>query len=300
MMGEQAKNRLLIFIIAIFALEAILFSAGNFKLNQKINLENAQIEKIQSALTNIPVLAKAVSVYDITLNKKIYGLNDETAMPMASLAKTMTVLVSINKNNMNDIVTILPEAVSQAGDFGIFAYERWNTTDLAWFTLLVSANDGAYALALKTDDFLEKMNAKAKRLGLEHTAFLNPTGLDILDTKTGLPTMAGAFTSALDANLLASYAIRAYPKIFNITTMPEINLRSESGFYHKFKNTNTIVEKIPNIIFSKTGFTDLSGGNLTVIFKDKMNHLVAVTVLGSTFEGRFTDMKNIVNVLYGL
>ena len=80
--------------------------------------------------------------------------------------------------------------------------------------------------------------------------------------------------------------------------MPEINLKSESGFEHNFKNTNILIGKIPNLLFSKTGFTEIAGGNLVVIFKDKGGREIAVTLLGSTFDGRFADMEKIVNILY--
>jgi D-alanyl-D-alanine carboxypeptidase len=53
---------------------------------------------------------------------------------------------------------------------------------------------------------------------------------------------------------------------------------------------------MPNILFSKTGYTVLAGGNLTIIFKDKMKHDIAITVLGSTISGRFSDMEKLVNI----
>ena len=99
---------------------------------------------------------------------------------------------------------------------------------------------------------------------------------------------------------MALYALKAYPEIFNATVIPEINLTSESGFSHNFKNTNTIIEKIPNLLFSKTGFTDVAGGSLAIIFRDKKGDEIAVALLGSTFEERFSDMEKIVDVLYNL
>ncbi|MEK7104417.1 MAG: hypothetical protein AAB868_00065, partial [Patescibacteria group bacterium] len=57
---------------------------------------------------------------------------------------------------------------------------------------------------------------------------------------------------------------------------------------------------IPNILFSKTGLTPLAGGNLTVIYKNKYGHNIAITILGSTSEGRFSDIERIVNMLNDL
>ncbi len=281
-----------IFLLTIFALEAILFSVGDFKANEAIRVKEQEIQKIKSALSNTTLLAKGVSVYDATDNISIYSKNADEKMPLASLAKTMTIDVALNEKDQSDMVVISESAINQAGDYGLLANEKWKVGDLAKFTLVGSANDGAYALAEDVRNFLEKMNTKAKKIGMEHTVFLNPTGLDINgDT-------IGAYASAYDSNIMAVFALRDIPDIFSATTLPEINFKSESGFEHNIKNTNVILDKIPNLLFSKTGYTDLTGGNLTVIFRNKNGHEIAVTILGSTFLGRFEDMEKIVNTLY--
>jgi len=293
-MEELRKNRFFVLIIAIVALEAILFSTGNFKLNEEERLKREADTRINASLQNIEIEAKALSVYDITENKKIYGRNDAVAMPLASLAKTMTVIVTLNNHSENDVVLISKDALRQAGDYGLWIGEKWEVGDLAKFTLLASANDGAYALAGNDNSFLEKMNDKAQRIGMDNTLFLNFTGLD-LDLG-----QAGAFASAEDANAMAVYGLRAYPEIFSTTAISEINLNSVSGFVHNFKNTNTIIRKIPSLLFSKTGYTEIAGGNLTVVFQDRKGHYLAVTILGSSFLGRFSDMERIVETLYNM
>jgi D-alanyl-D-alanine carboxypeptidase len=202
--------------------------------------------------------------------------------------------VALNNHFPNDVVAIPAEAIKQAGDYGLFVGEKWKVADLAKLTLISSANDGAYTLA--TPELLEKINAKSRKLGAFDTNFFNFTGLDIEKDKKTLE--AGAVASAYGVNLVAAYALLEYPEVFSVTTLPEINLTSESDFTHNFKNTNTVISKIPNLLFSKTGYTELAGGNLTVIFTDQRGKRLAVTVLGSTFDGRFTDMEQIVNILY--
>ena len=129
---------------------------------------------------------------------------------------------------------------------------------------------------------------------MENTLFFNFTGLDIDNG------FAGAYASAQDVNVMALYAFKAYPEIFGASVMPEINIKSESGVNHNIKNISNILDKIPNILFSKTGLTPLAGGNLTVIYKNKYKHIIAITVLGSTEEGRFYDVEKIVDTLYNL
>lgn len=289
------KNNFLILIFIILALEAILFSFGNNKLDLAfLNSEN-RLAEIQNLLANTPVEAKAFSVYDFTLSRKIYGKNDETEMPIASLAKIMTVATALNGKDEEDIVSISADAVNQLGDYGFFVHEKFKIKDLAKFILIGSANDGVYALAENSgnpENFLEKMNEKARKIGMKNSPFFNFTGLDIDDV------FAGAYASAEDVNLMSFYAFKAYPEIFGASVLPEIKIKSESDFEHNIKNTNLILEKIPNILFSKTGLTPLAGGNLTVIFQNKNKHIIAITVLGSTSEGRFADMEKIVHILY--
>ena len=67
------------------------------------------------------------------------------------------------------------------------------------------------------------------------------------------------------------------------------------GTLHTLQNTNQIIDVVPNPLLSKTGFTDLAGGNLVIVFDAGINHPVAIVVLGSTKEERFTDVRALVN-----
>ncbi len=292
-MTENDHN-VLFFIVAVLALEAILFSTGNNKLNIDFLTKEKKLAEIQNILSGLPVQAKAFSIYDVTDDRKIYGKDDEKEMPIASLAKIMTVLTALNGIHQDDIVSILSGALSQETDYGFFVHEKFKIKDLAKITLIGSSNDGAYALAENKEGFLQKMNDKAKKIGMEDTLFFNFTGLDIDEG------FAGTYASAQDVNIMAMYALKKYPEVFGASVLSEINVKSESGFEHKTKNTNIILDKISGILFSKTGYTPLAGGNLTVIYKNKYEHVIAITVLGSTLEGRFYDMEKIVDTLYNL
>ncbi len=305
-MNNNHNNALAFSLLTIFVV-AVLFFIGNNKSNELSRIQEEKDKQLEIALENIELLAKSVLVYDITDSKKIYGKNENEVLPIASLAKIMTVVEGLRGRDVNDVVEVSPEAVRQAGDFGIFAYEKWRVGDLAKFTLVVSANDGAYALSEQEDNFLGNINSKVRRLGAANTLFANPTGLDVYPASNASsianaggrekPIGAGVVASAEDVNTMAIYGLKAHPEIFSATTLPELNLVSESGFQHNFKNTNILVGKIPNLLFSKTGFTGKAGGSLVIIFKDKNSHDIAVTVLGSTFDGRFEDMEKIVDVL---
>lgn len=297
--NQHHRIILLFVILLIVALEAIFFFAEESKIKEQEKTKIEQSAAEQATLDQVPMLAKAVSVYDVDANTKIYGRNDDVALPIASLAKIMTVVVALNHHKPGDELIISSNAIKQSGDYGLLVGERWNIYDLAKLTLINSVNDGAYAIAIPIDvnpsnaeNFISEMNLKAKKIGATSTTFLNVTGLDFDDHTVG------AFASANDVNIMAMYAIRDYPEVFGATTMKEINLTSATGTHHRFLNTDLIIDKIPNILFSKTGYTDSAGGNLCIIFRTSGGRKIAVTLLGSTIDGRFVDMERIVNVLY--
>src|SRR3989344_795836 len=124
-MESTNKNYSPFFILIIIALEAILFSIGNNKSENKFIDEENKIKKIQAVFKNISVEAKAFSIYDQTLDRKIYGRNDETPMPIASLTKIMTAVVALNTKNMDEVITISFDALKQEGDFGLYVNEKF-------------------------------------------------------------------------------------------------------------------------------------------------------------------------------
>ncbi|MDQ3075653.1 MAG: hypothetical protein M3Q34_00805 [bacterium] len=292
------ESSLLVVLVMVAIFGYIFLNENKKRSNELERVHLEQIRKVTEVenetkreIENLDILATAISVYDVDLDKKIYGKNDTTVKPLASLAKTLTVLVALNTNSYNDI-TVTENALQEEGDYGLKESETWGVADLAKFTLVLSANDGASALSRNDRNFLNKMNIEAKYIGMKDARFLNVTGLDIDEE------LAGAYGSAVDANKMAIHALEKYPNIFKATILPELQLKSKSGFSYNIKNTNPSVEEIPNIEFSKTGFTDLAGGNLTIIFRNINGHKIAVTLLGSTFSGRFLDIEKIVHVLY--
>jgi D-alanyl-D-alanine carboxypeptidase len=289
-MSKQSNYNLLFFILFFISLEAIFFDINNYKINRKISLENYKLVQAEDILAKVKVEAKAVSVYNITQQKILYGKDNEVAMPLASLSKIMTIIVVLNTYSPDDTISVSQNAINQAGDYGLFANEKWKVGDLAKLTLIVSANDGAYALSENIPNFLQKISDKAKKIGTQETLFLSSTGLDLPSGK------ASAFASAQDVNLMSAFAYKDYPTIFSTTILPEIKIKSLSGFDHTVENTDTILADIPNLLFSKTGFTNIAGGNLCIIFKNEAEDDIAITVLGSTFSGRFSDMQKLVKV----
>ena len=111
--------------------------------------------KITMATSSIPVRifhapsleAKSAFILDAKTGEAIFEDNADTILPLASLTKLMTVLVASDKVASSTIITITEDDLQQEGDNGLLLNEKWRFDDLRDFTLLVSSNDGAEALA---------------------------------------------------------------------------------------------------------------------------------------------------------
>jgi D-alanyl-D-alanine carboxypeptidase len=68
---------------------------------------------------------------------------------------------------------------------------------------------------------------------------------------------------------------------------------------HIFPNTNEALEHLPGLIASKTGYTDLAGGNLAIVFDKGIGHHFVAVVLGSSRQGRFSDMRALMEAVRG-
>jgi D-alanyl-D-alanine carboxypeptidase (penicillin-binding protein 5/6) len=243
---------------------------------------------------NIRITGKAAVLYDVTERRFIYTKNADTQLPIASLTKLATILTAADKagTSTDKQIQITAANLREDGDTGLLANEHWSLSSLMNFTLVSSSNDGAAAIANAfgaEDSFVEAMNTKVRLLGLSQTYFLNPTGLDLSESTSG------GYSSAHDIALLLSYLISEKPELIEKTALSKISVTSESGITHTVSNTDKIIDIVPGIFASKTGFTDLAGGNLAVAFDAGPARPMIAVVLSSTESGRFTDTQTLMN-----
>lgn len=254
--------------------------------------------------STLSLRAKSAYVWDVSARQKLFALNSEARLPLASVTKIMTALVAAELLPPETKITISANDIRGEGDTGLNVGEVWQFEKLLQFTLVASSNDGASAIAatagarlnlatstsaaLNKKRFVQKMNEQAQSMGLTETSFSNETGLDLGSTESG------AYGSARDMAMLFDYVFRKYPAIFTPTASSVLDVRSESDILHHVVNTNQDVEGIAGIIGSKTGYTDLAGGNLVVVVDIGIDHPIVIAVLGSTREDRFTDVKQLI------
>lgn len=243
------------------------------------------------------VQASSYVVWDIQRGTVIAEKNSQVTLPLASVTKVMSALVARNVLPKNSEVTIRKEFLDEEGDSGLRTGEVFKLGDLLDLSLIVSSNDGARSIAsvagafmLGTKDytfgrseFIREMNIEAQKLGFTSLSFTNETGLDNSDGTTG------GKGNAQDIAKLFAYTLKRYPDLLEATHKNTDTVKSVQ-YIHDVENTNTILGEIPNIIASKTGFTNMAGGNLAIVFDAGFGRPIAIVVLGSTTEGRFSDV----------
>src|SRR3989344_4690120 len=132
------------------------------------------------------------------------------------------------------------------------------------------------------------MNEKAFELGMKQTMFFNPTGLDISRASPG------SFGSAKDVFVLLKYILEKNAGILSETKNKSFFAAPLNQDSREFLNTNLLLDSVPEIMFGKTGYTDLSGGNLALVLRIKKTDY-AVIILNSGFYSRFYDTEKIIS-----
>jgi serine-type D-Ala-D-Ala carboxypeptidase (penicillin-binding protein 5/6) len=171
-------------------------------------------------------------------------------VPIASLTKLMTVLVTLDRARWNDVVRVRSDAAAVGeSTVNLRAGERLTVGDLVKAALIQSANDAADALAdyISQGDqkaFVALMNEKAKQLGLQGTHFVRPDGLDV----------RGHYSTAHDVTVLAQVAMRD-PRIRSV-----VRLRTDTIAGHRRLHTwNDLLGVFRGLFGVKTGHTAAAG-----------------------------------------
>lgn len=239
----------------------------------------------------VTLLAKGVVVWDVVNRRELFAKNPDLPLPLASLTKVMTAIIAEESLNENRNLVIEEEYLTPEGDSKLVVGDSWQSKDLRDFTLLTSSNDGAFALAALNQKnqslFIKAMNEKAGEIGLLNSKFFNEHGLDRTVDR------GGAYGSARDMASLFEYALQKYPDLLEATRYERLEFKSDEAVYIG-ENTNTVINQIPGLLASKTGFTDLAGGNLVIAFDAGLNRPIIVSILGSTEAGRFSDTLQLV------
>lgn len=292
-MKKWVKNLLIFFFLATFA--------GILIFSQKY-IENYFFSFIAEPLLEIPEIKivkkekpkpeiEAKSVISLKMGKRekiLYEKNAEEILPIASLSKLMTALIALENYNLNEKIKISKKAVNQdlVPNYGnLNEGEIFSVEQLLKLMLVYSSNHAAYALAEKmgVENFVSKMNQKAKEIGMEKTEFFNPTGLR--DGNLNVST-------AKDLLKMTKYILKEKSEIFEMS--------KEKGIYDV---SNSIFDiKLPKekeMIGGKTGYLPAIGGCMIYVFRDENGVVYLNIILGTNkVEERVNQMQKLIDWIF--
>ena len=199
--------------------------------------------------TDVP--AQAAYLIEANSGRVLYAKNETARLPMASTTKIMTALLAVESGRLTETVTVPQEAVGTEGSsMYLRAGEQIPLSDLVYGLMLTSGNDAAVAIACfldgNTSAFAERMNARAKALGLSDTHFVTPNGLHDPDHYTTAKDLALLGAAALENPFFAEIARTQYR-------------RTEGTNPHTLKNKNRLLWEYEGGIGVKTGYTKAAG-----------------------------------------
>jgi serine-type D-Ala-D-Ala carboxypeptidase (penicillin-binding protein 5/6) len=201
--------------------------------------------------------ARSAILMDLNSGTILYSKSSLAIMAPASTTKIMTAVLTLEKLNLNTIVTVNPEATSKEGtSMDLRNKEKRTVRELLYGLMLESGNDAAAALAEAVsgteDNFTKLMNQKATLLGMKNTCFKNASGLPSI----------GHYTTAYDMAILTRYAMKN-PNFTAIVGTKEKKIPGAiPGKIRQLENHNKLLWRYPYAIGVKTGYTVNAGGCL--------------------------------------
>jgi D-alanyl-D-alanine carboxypeptidase (penicillin-binding protein 5/6) len=232
-----------------------------------------------------PVSARAFLVENPTTGEVLAQHSAWATVPIASITKLMTVLVTLDRAKWDDVVRVRSAAAAVGeSTVNLRPGERLTVGDLVKAALIQSANDAADALADHVGGgnraaFVELMNTKAKELGLERTHFATPDGLDT----------SGNYSTALDVTRLAQAAMQL-PEVRSV-----VKLRSGAiAGGRRLHTWNDLLGVFVGLFGVKTGHTT-GAGWCEVAAVRRHGVTLYTTVLGSpTRSQRNADLASLL------
>ena len=224
--------------------------------------------------------AQALVLMEASTGQVLYEKSAHVQRPCASITKVMTLLlvfeaIDAGTLHLDDVLTASAHAAGMGGsDIWLKEGEQMTVDDLIKACVVMSANDAAVVLAEAVagseDAFVERMNARAKELGMVDTHFVNTNGLPVADH----------YSSAYDIAVMSKklYAFEETHKWF--TTWQSTITVGLPGKEKEFRltNTNKLIKAYPGCNGIKTGFTNDAGFCLSASATRDDTHLIAVAL----------------------
>jgi len=233
--------------------------------------------------------AVSIAVRDVESGKILFEKNADEERPIASITKLMSALTVLEREiDWESSATVTRDDLA---DTHMYAGDSYTLDELWNASLIASSNKAIYTLAeavgLSEEAFIARMNQKTLEIGMEHSYFVEPTGLDPENVSTAkelLKLLAAALEHEEIANALLTRDINLYSDV-----------RAEK---HHTWNTNWLLlgwieNPFEKFLGGKTGYIPEAGYNFSMRVEDEKGRQVDVIVLGaSVHEARFVSARD--------
>ena len=241
--------------------------------------------------------AKSAILIEASTGKILFEKNADEKLHPASMTKMMSMLLIIEAIedgviSWEQIVTVSENASSMGGSQILLETgEKMSVRDLFKGVAIASGNDAVVALAEtvagNVSNFVSMMNKRASQLGLTHTHFKNPHGLDDADH----------YSSSRDMSLIARELVK-HEKVLEYTKVYEDYLREDTDRKIWLVNTNRLVRFYDGVDGLKTGFTDDAGYCMTATAKKDGMRIIAVVMGEETSKIRNQEVSEMLDYAF--
>jgi len=259
---------------------------GTIATYEPVELDDSDLipHKLDNDSLGVKISAVSAAVMDKRTGVILWQKNANEQRSIASITKLMTALVFLD-NNPGWTTEIIMEEDDEinGGTNHILRGELVTVENLFYTSLIASDNNATRALARSTglseEQFISKMNAKAKELSLNNTQFVDLTGLKDGNKSTALEVLSLAKIAFSNTHIRDAVSSSVY------------SFTAISGDNHKINSTNKLFNSFLEIEAGKTGYINASGYCLVSEVAQDDNHIITVVLGSDTHDGRFQDLK---------
>jgi D-alanyl-D-alanine carboxypeptidase (penicillin-binding protein 5/6) len=279
---------------AVIAPRAVLASADTYEESNSRIDEAVKNAPIFSDTKEISILSKSALLMDFNSGTVLYAQNENDKLPIASMTKIMTLLITFENLEkgvikLSDVVTVSSAAAGMGGSQAFLdANAEYKISDLVKSAIIASANDSCVALAEtiagSESAFVDLMNDRAGQLGLLNTHFVNCTGLPA----------PSHFSSALDVASMTRRLI-GHKDYFMFSTIWMDDLVHPGGRVTGLTNTNKLTRFYNGCDGGKTGFTAEAKHCISATAVRGDMRLISVIIAAEDGKTRFAECSSLLN-----
>ncbi len=243
---------------------------------------NARTEEL---VTN----CKAAYLCDFHSGTVLYKQNEEQHLPIASMCKIMTLLLCFEAKekglSFDKEITVSKNASSMGGSQVFLAADKkYKIAELVKSITIASANDSCVAMAEEVagseESFIQKMNARAKELGMYNTVFVNCTGLP----------KDGQYSCAKDVSIMLRELLK-HKDYYTFSSIWMQDFKHEGDRVTQMANTNKLIRHYQGCDAGKTGYTAQAGFCLAASALRGNMRVVSVIIGGKDSKSRFENSE---------